>query len=325
MSLRKYIEKRNFKVTPEPKPETAKKSKKTSQKAKSSKALKYVIQKHAASHLHYDLRLEIHGAMKSWAVPKGPSLDPSVKHLAVETEDHPMEYNDFEGIIPQGEYGGGTVMVWDQGTYSVDGSKGLGSSAAGIPRDGNPEKAYRKGDITFEIQGKKLKGKWKLIKMRSRNADQKIKSKILDGAKEKNVSAKNQWLFFKITDAYARKDYDITKEMPRSVLTKRTMEQIAADAGEVWESHKTRKTSEPEKDSLQSRIRKILRAQQSTKKEPTKLKTKNSEKKGAKKEAKRAVASKGGKKGILDKRKVKNSENRKKSSKTATSKKKKHE
>ncbi len=249
MSLKKYIERRNFKVTSEPKPKrTAAKSKKSGIKDKTSKSSKlsakrqYVIQKHAASHLHYDLRLEIHDVMKSWAVPKGPSLDPNVKHLAVETEDHPMEYNNFEGIIPQGEYGGGTVMVWDRGTYSVE---------------GNPEEAYRKGDITFEIHGKKLKGKWKLIKMRSRTPASKTKGKVLDKSEKENSGAKSQWLFFKITDKYARKDYDITAEKPRSVLSRRTMERIAADEGQVWESSPRKKT-EPEKDSLQSRIRKIL-------------------------------------------------------------------
>lgn len=242
MSLKKYIEKRNFNITPEPKP-------KTKSKSKPAKKLKYVIQKHAASHLHYDLRLEMNGVMKSWAVPKGPSLDPSIKHLAVETEDHPIEYNDFEGIIPQGEYGGGTVMIWDQGTYSMEGS---------------PEAAYRKGDITFEIHGKKLKGKWKLIKMRSRGADSKIKSRILNGSSEKNSNAKSQWLFFKITDKYARDDYDITAEKPRSAVTRRTMERIAADEGAVWESKQKRKKSEPEKGSLQSRIRKILSKKKKT-------------------------------------------------------------
>ena len=127
--------------------------------ARRPRKLQYVIQKHAASHLHFDLRLELDGVMKSWAVPKGPSLDPSVKRLAMQVEDHPIEYNTFEGTIPKGEYGGGTVMVWDRGTYTYGGDE-----------DRDPEEAlrhgYARGDFKFELHGKRLKGSWVLVRTR---------------------------------------------------------------------------------------------------------------------------------------------------------------
>jgi len=140
MPLTIYHQKRNFKKTHEPigKKTTVKKRKNV-----------FVIQKHAASHLHYDFRLELKGVLVSWAVPKGPCLDPQVKRLAVHVEDHPLEYANFEGIIPAGQYGGGTVMIWDEGIWVSD--------------DENPIKAYQKGHMTFTLEGEKLKGQWKLI------------------------------------------------------------------------------------------------------------------------------------------------------------------
>src|SRR5688572_3615113 len=145
--LAEYRRKRDFSKTAEPAGKT--------EPARSSH-LRFVIQKHAARRLHFDLRLELDGVMKSWAVPKGPSLDPSVKRLAMEVEDHPIEYNKFEGTIPEGEYGGGTVMVWDHGTYS-----------SAVDED-DPEKAlregYRKGDLKFVLHGKRLKGSWVLVR-----------------------------------------------------------------------------------------------------------------------------------------------------------------
>ncbi len=147
--LAEYRRKRDFSRTAEPE----------GGGTRSAPTPAFVIQKHAARNMHYDLRLEQDGVMKSWAVPKGPSLDPSVKRLAMEVEDHPIEYNKFEGTIPQGEYGGGTVMLWDRGTYNYGGS------------NPDPEEGIRqglqKGDFKFVLNGKRLKGSWALVRMRN--------------------------------------------------------------------------------------------------------------------------------------------------------------
>jgi len=158
----------------------------------------YVTQKHAATRLHYDLRLELDGVLKSWAVPKGPSLDPDEKRLAVQVEDHPLEYGSFEGTIPKGEYGGGTVMLWDHGTWEPE---------------GDPAKDYAKGKLAFRLHGEKLRGSWALVQMKGRN-----------GKPEKN------WLLIKHKDkeAVAEKEYSIIEELPRSVLTNRSLEEITA-------------------------------------------------------------------------------------------------
>src|SRR3954471_13206880 len=151
MELSKYKQKRSFDKTPEP----------TGGKA-SGKELRFVVQKHDASHLHYDFRLEMEGVLKSWAIPKGPSLDPQVKRLAMMVEDHPYDYKDFEGIIPEGNYGAGTVIVWDEGTYEP------------IAFNGDPEKAekhlleqLRKGSLKITLHGKKLKGEFALVQIKS--------------------------------------------------------------------------------------------------------------------------------------------------------------
>src|ERR1700759_2728227 len=142
MTLAKYKEKRNFKVTPEPSgDEAAKKA--------AHPHLLYVVQKHRATQLHYDFRLELDGVLLSWAVPKGPSLDPSVKRLAMEVEPHPLEYGGFEGTIPKGEYGGGTVMLWDHGTWTPE---------------GDPHQALAKGHLSFSLSGQKLKDAWHLVR-----------------------------------------------------------------------------------------------------------------------------------------------------------------
>ncbi|MBX6369421.1 MAG: ATP-dependent DNA ligase, partial [Rhodospirillales bacterium] len=146
MALEEYKRKRDFRKTPEPAGRVRKRR---------HRVLRFVIQKHAARRLHYDFRLELDGVMKSWAVPKGPSLDPKEKRLAVHTEDHPFEYNDFEGVIPEGEYGGGTVLLWDRGTWTPLG-------------DGDPAEAYAKGTLEFELDGEKLHGRWALIRMGGR-------------------------------------------------------------------------------------------------------------------------------------------------------------
>ena len=144
MSLDEYHKKRNFKVTPEPSGKGA--------DAKTSARLIYVVQKHRATQLHYDFRLEWAGTLLSWAVPKGPSVDPAVKRLAMQVEDHPIDYANFEGVIPKDEYGGGTVMVWDTGTWEPE-----------VP---DVDEALRKGDLKFILHGKKLRGSWVLVRTR---------------------------------------------------------------------------------------------------------------------------------------------------------------
>lgn len=199
MSLREYQRKRNFRKTPEPRGSA-------SRKLKAPKR-RFVIQKHAASRLHYDFRLELDGALKSWAVPKGPSLDPAVKSLAVQVEDHPLEYADFEGTIPEGEYGGGTVMVWDHGDWEPE---------------GDPREAYRRGRLKFELHGEKLRGTWNLVRMQGRDED--------------NVN----WLLIKSHDKSARAGdgYGILDRKGKSVITGRTLQQIAGDADRVWNSNR---------------------------------------------------------------------------------------
>src|SRR6476620_1644597 len=192
--LSTYRRKRDFKTTPEPKGQVRKK-----------KGWMYLIQKHAASHLHYDFRLELNGVLKSWAVPKGPSLDPSVKRLAMHVEDHPIEYGSFEGTIPEGEYGGGTVMLWDRGTWEQE------DAAAG----------YRAGKLHFTLHGEKLRGEWVLVR---RGGQQQ--------------SGKEVWLLFKVRDAEARPNGpDILESEPLSVSTGRDMDAIA-QGKRVWKSNR---------------------------------------------------------------------------------------
>jgi bifunctional non-homologous end joining protein LigD len=190
--LEEYREKRNFEVTAEPKGARA--------STKSPSELLYVIQKHQASQLHYDFRLEWRGVLLSWAVPKGPSLDPSVRRLATAVEDHPLEYGNFEGVIPEGEYGGGTVMLWDRGTWASE-----------VP---DVDAALEKGDLKFTLAGKKLRGSWVLVR-----------TKLGYGG-----SKKPQWLLIKHRDRYASTE-DVLIEEPRSVLSKRTLAEIARDDG----------------------------------------------------------------------------------------------
>jgi bifunctional non-homologous end joining protein LigD len=204
MALTEYKRKRHFEKTPEP--AGARRS-----KAAAGATLSFVVQKHAASRLHYDFRLEMGGVLKSWAVPKGPSLDPADRCLAVEVEDHPIEYGGFEGIIPQGEYGGGTVMLWDRGTWRMSGEE-------------DPLRAWRAGKLSFELFGTKLKGKWLLVKMRPRRPGDK-----------------NQWLLRKLEDEYARpaSEYDVRSEADRSVASKRSMDAIAKAADRTWATRKS--------------------------------------------------------------------------------------
>lgn len=193
-SLATYRSKRDFEVTAEPSGDKP---------VRSGKALAFVIQKHEASHLHFDLRLEVDGVMKSWAVPKGPNVDPSVKRLAMEVEDHPIAYNSFEGTIPQGEYGGGTVMLWDRGTYSpdeinVDESE---NDAAG--------RALKAGKLAFTFHGERLKGSFALVRTR-------------------RGESRAQWLLIKHHDEFAKEGRDIVAEVMTSVESGRHMEDITA-------------------------------------------------------------------------------------------------
>src|SRR5436853_607065 len=174
-SLTEYKKKRHFSKTPEPGPE----------KKRTKTGRLFVIQKHRATALHYDFRLEVDGVLKSWAVPKGPSLDPKVRRLAMQVEDHPVDYADFEGVIPEGEYGGGTVMVWDYGVYAPENTKSVAQALA-------------KGELKFVLLGKKLKGSFVLVRTRDR-----------------------QWLLIKHRDQYVKEE-DISATAPFSVLTKRT-------------------------------------------------------------------------------------------------------
>ena len=210
-SLTEYRRKRDFKTTPEPSGQVA---------VRAPRKLRYVIQKHAASHLHFDLRLELGGVMKSWAVPKGPSLDPSVKRLAMEVEDHPIEYNAFEGTIPQGQYGGGTVMLWDVGTYRPEYEDGDDPEAT-------IRAGYEKGDLKIVFDGARLQGSWVLVRMKR--------------------PGKPQWLFIKHRDEHATTEVDIVAETPTSVATGRTMEEISADDSNVWESNAKRAKPEGKK------------------------------------------------------------------------------
>jgi bifunctional non-homologous end joining protein LigD len=166
---------------------------------KRRKALSFVVQKHRATALHYDFRLEWKGVLLSWAVPKGPSLDPSVKRFAMEVEDHPFEYRTFEGIIPEGEYGGGTVMVWDNGTWT--------------PESPDVDAAVKKGDLKFNLHGKKLKGSWVLVRTRGRYQE-----------------GKKTWLLIKHRDEFASTE-DIAQRQPRSVVSDRLLIEIARDEG----------------------------------------------------------------------------------------------
>ena len=209
--LTEYRRKRDFARTQEPSGDT------TESPARPGK-LRFVIQKHAARNLHFDLRLELDGVMKSWAVPKGPSLDPSVKRLAMQVEDHPIDYNTFEGTIPKGEYGGGSVMLWDRGTYTAD--------AATTP--GEDEDAIRqglaRGDLKITFHGARLHGSFALIRMKF--------------SRDRSSSSKPQWLLIKHRDKFAT-DVDVVAENMTSVESDRTMEEIASGKSSVWRSNRT--------------------------------------------------------------------------------------
>jgi bifunctional non-homologous end joining protein LigD len=209
VSLTEYKRKRNFKATPEPGPKT-----------ESGWKHRFVVQKHHASHLHFDFRLEMEGVLKSWAVPKGPPLDPAEKRLAMEVEDHPVSYFHFEGIIPEGNYGAGTVQVWDTGTWQPV-----------LPPGASPKDAEKialemlhKGDLKFRLKGKKLNGEFVLAKMRSRRPGSKG----------------NEWLLIKKQDEFVEPGYSaLDDDQDWSVLTKRSLEEIRGDhRSKEWQSNR---------------------------------------------------------------------------------------
>jgi bifunctional non-homologous end joining protein LigD len=207
MPLEEYIAKRTFSNTPEPAP---------SKKAPKFAGNYFCVQRHDASRLHYDFRLEINGVLKSWAVPKGPSLDPGVKHLAAHVEDHPIDYGDFEGTIPAGNYGAGSVMLWDRGTFELlDGVSG--------------EAQIARGDLKFRLHGEKLNGDFALVHMKGRGKG-------------------NEWLIIKKRDEFATPGWDIEsvaysalsgrtqEEIARNLPAKKTKRKTAGAADRVWAS-----------------------------------------------------------------------------------------
>jgi len=191
MTLKEYKKKRHFNVSPEPAGKST--------QAKKQDSLIYLIQKHRATALHYDFRLEWNGVLLSWAVPKGPSLDSAVKRLAMQVEDHPVEYAKFEGVIPEGEYGGGTVMVWDEGTWT--------------PESPDVNAALTKGDLKFTLHGKKLKGSWVLVRTHGWGS-----------------SSGKSWLLIKHRDQFTSST-DVTIEKPRSIVSNKLLAEIARDGG----------------------------------------------------------------------------------------------
>lgn len=206
MSLSTYKKKRSFNKTPEP----------TGGKSTSKNQLMFVVQKHDATRLHYDFRLEMEGVLKSWAVPKGPSLNPEDKRLAMMVEDHPFDYRNFEGIIPEGNYGAGTVMVWDEGTYEPLENPSTDKKE----NEKSLLKQLKKGSVKIVMYGKKLKGEFALVKT--------------------HYQGENSWLLIKHNDKYAKKE-DVT-EKDKSVITKRTLGQIEKKSDKVWISNREGKS-----------------------------------------------------------------------------------
>jgi bifunctional non-homologous end joining protein LigD len=215
-SLKRYRSKRDFSRTPEPKPD----------RADGAGGNRYLIQKHAARRLHYDFRLELEGVLKSWAVTKGPSLDPAVRRLAVHVEDHPLAYGSFEGVIPQGQYGGGTVMLWDRGTWEPV---------------GDARQGYAAGKLKFLLHGERLKGGWTLVRMHGR-------------AEEKG---RDNWLLIKERDEFAQPGDDdrLLAKIKRSVVSDQTMDEIADPAhAKVWQSNKAAKPKPERRSKTKTKI-----------------------------------------------------------------------
>ena len=229
MSLDEYKRKRRFEETPEPPPKVEKKSQH-----------RFVVQRHRATRLHYDFRLEMEGVLKSWAVPKGPSLDPADKRLAMEVEDHPVSYFDFEGIIPEGNYGAGSVMVWDVGTWEplsptpVNGKYIPGTEA-------EASAMLRKGDLKFRLHGKRLNGDFAMVHIKARRPGSKG----------------NEWLLIKKHDDAVIEGYNID-DYDTSVLSKRTMSEIAGDSGsDQWSSSRPAARRSPKAAWLDDTLAKL--------------------------------------------------------------------
>ena len=240
--LKKYRSMRDFGDTPEP----------AGGKARRGKLPLFVIQKHHASHLHYDFRLEMEGVLKSWAVPKGPSYDPSVKRLAMMTEDHPYDYASFEGSIPEGNYGAGKVIVWDTGKWEF------------LEPGEDPVKAVKQGKLTFRLYGKKMFGEWALVRIHGRSPKG------------------NEWLLLKHRDEFANDEVDVTVMAPLSVVSQRDVEDIGGDA--IWQSNRKSSKGAP---TVASRI---AGEQKQTAKRPARSSKKGARKPAAAKKTSSAKA-----------------------------------
>jgi bifunctional non-homologous end joining protein LigD len=249
--LDKYRSMRDFGDTPEPSGK---------EKKKADKRPIFVIQKHRASHLHYDFRLEMEGVLKSWAVPKGPSYDPGVKRLAMMTEDHPFAYASFEGVIPDGNYGAGNVIIWDEGTWEF------------VEPGDDPVAALKGGKLTFRMYGKKMFGEWALVRI---------------GGRQKSDKG-NEWLLLKHRDNFANEDVDVTAVAPRSVVSNKLVDEVGGE--NVWQSN--RKAASRRAPTLAAK----LEAEKKAKKPAAKrLGAKKAAAKPAKARAKKTTATKSAK------------------------------
>lgn len=228
--LKKYRQMRDFGATPEP----------SGGKPKKAKLPIFVIQKHDATRLHYDFRLEMEGVLKSWAVPKGPSYDPTVKRLAMMTEDHPYDYAGFEGVIPAGNYGAGNVIIWDEGTYE-------------LTEPENGPKGIRDGKIAFKMYGKKMFGEWALVRIKGRSPKG------------------NEWLLLKHRDEWSNDKVDVTEFAPRSVVSNKLVEEVSPER--TWQSNRSASLSGKNAPTLATKLQRERAPAKSAKKKRASTKT----------------------------------------------------